>query len=698
MKKYILHHAQGEIETHIDFRGNLNDRQYEVVTEAEGPSLVLAGAGSGKTRTLIYRLAYLLERGVSPRNILLMTFTNKAASEMRSRTEMLLRYQPKGLWSGTFHHVGNRSLRMYAQELGFTPDFGILDQDDSRSLVKACIKKVRGKDKSADFPKASVLQSIISLSTNTDASIPDIIDKRYPYFLRVLEELKSVAALYTSKKKDSGSMDYDDLLSKWKWLLQNVPAVRDRFASQFEYIMVDEYQDTNFLQADIVDILASAHRNVLVVGDDAQSIYSFRGARVENILSFPEKFKDAKVFRLETNYRSTPDILSLANESLSQNRVQFKKELKAVNPPLEAPALVEVKDLYSQASFVAQRAVELMSEDTLAGDIAVLFRAHFHSAELEMELTKRGISYVVRGGIRFFEQAHIKDVLSYLRIVSNPTDEAAWLRALTLCPGIGPGYAEKIYLAFRSSGRDLMPFIRSHDISGIVPQKARTGYKFFLKIMRSITDPDSGDVPGNMIEAVLGEGYETFLLATFDNAKDRIDDIHEVVNFSHSYSALRDFLNDITLRESFKGETSDAPEGGSLILSTIHQAKGLEWDTVMVIGLSEGQFPHSRSMGADAEMEEERRLFYVAVTRARKHLYLLHPVARYDHREGMVFSKRSRFLQELDTSVYELWEVSSSSGTSRSRFGGSSSRHDEEREVQRYAGTGDFEDNFIELE
>ena len=662
MKKYILHQTQGEIETHIDFKGNLNDRQYEVVTKAEGPCLVLAGAGSGKTRTLIYRLAYLLERGVPPRNILLMTFTNKAANEMRSRTEMLLRYQPKGLWSGTFHHVGNRSLRMYAGELGFTSDFGILDQDDSKGLIKACIKKVRGRDKSPDFPKASVLQSIISLSTNTGLSIPDIVDKRFPYFVRVLEEVKSAAALYVAKKKDSGSMDYDDLLSKWKWLLENVPAVRDRFASQFEYIMVDEYQDTNFLQADIVDILGSVHRNVLVVGDDAQSIYSFRGARVENILSFPEKFKDAKVFRLETNYRSTPEILSLANDSLSQNRVQFKKELQAVNPPLESPALVEVKDLYAQASFVVQRAAELISEDSLAGDIAILFRAHFQSAELEMELTKRGIPYVVRGGIRFFEQAHIKDVLAYLRIASNPADEAAWMRVLTLCPGIGPGYAEKIYRVFRSSGRDLMPFIRSHDISGIAPQKARVGYKFFLKIMHSLTDPSLGDVPGNMIETVLKEGYEMHLLANFDNAKDRIDDIHEVVNFSHSYTALRDFLNDITLRESIRLPPSGTPEGGSLILSTIHQAKGLEWDTVMVIGLSEGQFPHPKAMGEDAEMEEERRLFYVAATRARKHLYLIHPVARYDHREGMVFSKRSRFLQELDPSVYELWEVSSSGG------------------------------------
>ncbi len=694
MKKYILHETRGEIETHIDFKGNLNGPQYEVVTGAEGPCLVLAGAGSGKTRTLIYRLAYLLERGVPPHNILLMTFTNKAANEMRSRTEMLLKYQPKGLWSGTFHHIGNRMLRMYAGEIGFTPEFGILDQDDSRDLIKTCIKKVRGKEKASDFPKAAVLQSIISLKANTGISIPDIVDRRFPYFSRVIEEIKTVARLYLEKKTSSGNMDYDDLLTNWKRLLETVPAARERFTSQFKYIMVDEYQDTNTIQADIVDILGSAHRNVLVVGDDAQSIYSFRGARVENILTFPEKFKSARVFRLETNYRSTPDILNLANDSLSRNTAQFKKELKAVNPPLEPPALVEVEDLYSQASFVAQRVLELMSEDALAGDIAVLFRAHYQSAELEMELAKRGIPYVVRGGIRFFEQAHVKDVLSYLRIVSNPADEAAWLRVLTLCPGIGPGYAEKIYRVFRESGRDLMPFVRSHDISAAVPQKAREGYKFFVKIIRTLTDPGFGDSPGNMIEAVLREGYEAYLLTNYDNAKDRIDDIHEVVNFSHGYSELRDFLNDMTLRESFKGETSSVSEGGSLILSTIHQAKGLEWDTVMVIGLSEGQFPHTKSMGDDAEMEEERRLFYVAVTRARKRLYLIHPVARYDHSEGMVFSRRSRFLEELDPGVYELWEVSSSPKKPRVKFkpGG-----DGERDIDRYTLTGDFEDTFIEL-
>lgn len=697
MKRYTLNEPTGGIETHIDFRGNLNDQQYEVVTKADGPCLVLAGAGSGKTRTLIYRLAYLLERGVPPENILLMTFTNKAAREMRERTEMLLRYSPRGLWSGTFHHIGNRSIRMYASSIGYDPNFGILDEHDSRDLVKTCVKKISKGTDDGRFPKASVVRSIISLSVNTGTSLEDLLDERYPYFSELSGEIRRVKDLYEEKKKESGNMDYDDLLIKWKYLLENVPEARERFSRQFRYLMIDEYQDTNFIQADIVNILGEHHGNILVVGDDAQSIYSFRGARVENILKFPDRSPGAKVFRLETNYRSTPDILSLANNSLANNRRQFEKSLKAVNPALETPALVKVKDAHSQARFITQRILELKGEGKELKDIAVLFRAHYQSAELEMELVKKNIPYIVRGGIRFFEQAHIKDVLSYMKILVNPLDEIAWVRALTLCPGIGPGYAGKIYGAFKKSGRDLMPFVRSHDISGAVPLKAREGYKIFQRIMRTITIPGAEDVPGQLIKTILEEGYKDRLIVAFDNAKDRIDDIHELVNFSHEYGDLKEFLNDITLRENFKGETADAGScEDQLVLSTIHQAKGLEWDAVMVIGLCEGQFPHPKAMGEDAEMEEERRLFYVAVTRAKKMLYMIHPGSRYDHSQGTVPSRRSRFLEELDDNVYEIWEVDSPSPFfSRSAYPRYS---DIDRDEERYSGSGDFKDMVVDLD
>ena len=664
MKKYILHEPTGKVETHIDFKGNLNQQQYEVVTGAEGPCLVLAGAGSGKTRTLIYRLAYLLERGVSPKNILLMTFTNKAAREMQDRTEMLLKYRPKGLWSGTFHHVGNRSLRMYAPDMGYKRDFGILDQHDSQDLIKACMKKIGSRAKEERFPKPSVIQSIISFAANTKSSIGDVLEEKYPYFGKFSKEIEDIKELYNTKKKESSNMDYDDLLSKWKLLLETVPSARKRFTEQFQYIMVDEYQDTNFLQADIVDILAEHHKNVLVVGDDAQSIYSFRGARVENILNFPKKFASSRIYKLETNYRSTPEILDLANDSLTNNENQFEKTLRAMNPSLEKPALVEVKDLYSQAAFVAQRVLEMREEGTELKDMAVLFRAHYQSAELQMELVKRGIPYIVRGGIRFFEQAHIKDVLAYMKITVNPLDEIAWMRVLTLCPGIGPGYAEKIYEHFRKSGIPLAEFARA-DISGIVPKRAQAGYGRFRKILEAITSGGAGKVPGEVLSTKLESGYETHMLANYENAKDRVDDIHELINFSHDYGSTNDFLNDITLRESFRGETvaSAQEEDEHLVLSTIHQAKGLEWDTVMVIGLCEGQFPHPKAISEENEMEEERRLFYVASTRARKYLYLIHPITRYDYQMGTVVARRSRFLEELSPSDYEIWEVDSSSAS-----------------------------------
>jgi len=663
MKKYILHEDSGKVETHIDFRGSLNEEQYGVVTGADGPCLVLAGAGSGKTRTLIYRLAYLLEKGVSPRNILLVTFTNKAAREMQERAEMLLKYKPKGLWSGTFHHTGNRILRMFASHVGYKSDFGILDEHDSRDLIKACLKNKGSASGGQRFPKPSVIKSIISFSANTGKSIEKVLYEKYPYFAHFTEEINDIGKLYEKKKRDSNNMDYDDLLLKWKWLLENVDAARERFSGQFMYIMVDEYQDTNFIQCDIIDLLAGHHRNVLVVGDDAQAIYSFRGARVENILTFPERFSDTRIFRLETNYRSTPEILELANDSLENNMNQFKKRLNAVNPSLEKPALVEVKDLYTQASFVAQRILELREEGLDLEDMAVLFRAHYQSAELEMELVKRSIPYVVRGGIRFFEQAHIKDVLSYMKISANPSDEISWMRALTLCPGIGPGYAAKIYARFRKHGEDLNSFL-ARDVSGIIPQKARKGYSGFRKIMESITNGGTMDCPGDMINAILDSGYEMYILSSFDNAKDRIDDIREMVNFSHDYGSLADFLNDITLRENFRGETvlGAEEEDEQLVLSTIHQAKGLEWDVVMVIGLCEGQFPHPKAFDDETELEEERRLFYVAATRARKYLYLIHPATRYDYQKGLVIARRSRFLEELSCDDYETWEVGTGAG------------------------------------
>jgi len=655
--KYLIRKDGKKPLQSVNYERDLNPEQYNVITEAEGPCLVLAGAGSGKTRTLIYRVAYLLERGIPPVNILLVTFTNKAARNMQDRIEMLLKAKPRDFWSGTFHHIGNRSLRLYAKELGFRRDFGILDEEDAIGLIKVCMKSINLKEKDQYFPRPRVIRSIISYSVNSGEDLEDVIQAKYPYFVRYASIIKTIHAEYILKKKQSSNMDYDDLLFNWLWILKNVPAAKERFSRQFHYILVDEYQDTNRLQSQIIKELASFHDNVLVVGDDAQAIYSFRGADVSNILRFPEEYKDAKIYKLETNYRSSPEILTLANNSISHNKHQYPKTLKAVNESYIKPVLVEPKDLYSQAEFVAQRVLELRDEGIPLIDIAVLFRAHYQSAELEMELTKRNIPFIVRGGVRFFEQAHIKDVLAYVKILVNPYDEISWLRVLSMQPGIGTIYAGRIFDEFAKDGK--LSKVIEKKFGRSLPERTKKGLLNFKKIMSAVIKLEKGKKPHEIILGIIENGYERYVMSNFDNAKDRADDLHELVNFAHNYKSIKKLLHDITLRESFKGETINGTgdEREQLILSTIHQAKGLEWKAVFVIGLSEGQFPHAKSMEEMLEMEEERRLFYVAATRTKKELLLSHPVTRFDYKMGMVISRRSLFLDEMDESCYQKWEL-----------------------------------------
>ncbi len=658
MKKYIIKTDNiKSISPRIDFEKDLNPEQYKVVTQFEGPSLVLAGAGSGKTRTLVYRVAYLLSKGIPPQNILLVTFTNKAARTMQDRIEMLLKAKPKNLWSGTFHHIGNRSLRLYAKALSYKSDFGILDEGDAMDLIKVCIKNLNLKIAEQRFPRPKVIRTVISYSINSGKAIEQTLEDFYPYFLQFQEVLKRIKNEYEYKKKISNVMDYDDLLTKWLWLLQNVPDAKERFTQQFRYILVDEYQDTNRLQAGIIRELSEFHRNVLVVGDDAQAIYSFRGADVSNILNFPKDYPDAKIFKLETNYRSIPEILDLANDSISHNMNQFEKHLRTIKESLDKPALIEVRDLYAQAAFIAQRVLELRDEGVPLNDISVLFRAHYQAAEIEMELVKRNIPYVVRGGMRFFEQSHIKDVLSYIKILINPLDELAWIRTLTLSPGIGAGYAGKVFDEFARIGS--LEQILSLKFGNFLPDRAQKGLKYFKKVIKAIISKGLIKKPDELIRKIIETGYEDYVYTHFDNAKDRVNDLHELVNFAHTYKSVRSLLHDITLRESFKGETINrAPSRDEyLVLSTIHQAKGLEWNSVFLVGLCEGQFPHSKSIEEPLQMEEERRLFYVATTRTKNDLYLIHPITRYDYQMGTVISRESLFLQELNPAVYKKWYI-----------------------------------------
>lgn len=664
-KKYVLKSSASPASFTIDYKKELNEAQFQVVSEGEGPCLVLAGAGSGKTRTLIYRLSYLLEKGVAPEEILLVTFTNKAAQEMRNRVELLLKTKSKGLWCGTFHHIGNRILRMYGKHIGLQEDFGILDDEDSRDLVKVCVKAVHTKTSDARFPKPGIVQSILSFSVNSKRSVADIVSQHYPYLGLFISDLEKIKTLYNDKKRKTNNLDYDDLLLRWIELMQQSAEIREKLTRQFRYCMVDEYQDTNRMQHELMRILSSHHNNLLVVGDDAQSIYSFRAADIKNILDFPEHHENAKIFKLETNYRSTKAILDLANFSIKNNANQFPKTLKSVLGGGSSPQFVKVRDTRQEARFIVQRILDFQESGIPLSQIAVLFRAHYQAAELEMELAKRGISYVIRGGVRFFEQAHVKDVLAYLKIVLNPLDEISWVRALTLQPGIGAGYAEKIFdLAEKEQGN--LSKTVSEDFGQSLPPRVREGLSGFKRTLRALIKEELREHPDQLIEEVLDKGYNKHVLMSFENAQERLEDLRELVNFAHTYKRLKDFLADVTLREGFKGETilelgEEKDPNEELILSTIHQAKGLEWHAVFVIRLSEGQFPHLKSMESESALEEERRLFYVAATRAKQELTFVHPMTRYDYNEGMVISRPSIFLTELPHHAYDDVEVEESS-------------------------------------
>jgi DNA helicase II / ATP-dependent DNA helicase PcrA len=662
-KKYILKTQAAKKKTRISYDKELNSEQLKVVTEGDGRCLVLAGAGSGKTRTLIYRVAYLLEQGVPPNEILLVTFTNKAAREMKSRVEALLKYEPRGLWCGTFHHTGNRSIRMHAEELGLSPQFGILDQEDSRDLVKTCIQGLDLKAKERRFPSPSVVSAVISYARNACIPIEETLEKRYPYFLHHTKDIERVRALYDKRKRSSQNLDYDDLLGLWVELLERHPHARQKLVQQFRYVLVDEYQDTNRLQYQIIDHLSSHHQNLLVVGDDAQSIYSFRAAEIQNILDFPRHFPGTQIFKLETNYRSTPQILDLANESIRYNEKQFPKKLKSVRGNGPKPIRVDVKNTRQQSAFIAQRVLELRDEGVGLKNMAVLFRARFHSAELELELVKRNIPYVVRGGVRFFEQAHIKDVLAYLRILTNPQDELAWMRALNLQIGIGHQTARQIWQRFSESKKGVE--ILSEDaFSDKVPARGRTGFHQFKEVMKKISKPELAEHPDTLVEEIIHSGYDKYVLETFENANDRLDDLKELTNFAHSYKSLENFLTDLSLREGFRGETllPGEAEDEYLVLSTIHQAKGLEWEAIFVIGLGEGHFPHPKALENEEALEEERRLFYVAITRAKEELTLVHAQTRFDYEWGEVIVRASLFLEELSHQTYDKWDIQEQQG------------------------------------
>lgn len=647
-----------------NYKKTLNNEQLRVVEEPGGPMLVIAGAGSGKTRTLTCRVAHLVESGVPPERILLATFTNKAARSMLSQVEALIGFNINGLWGGTFHHLAHRTLRVHANRLGFSSSFTISDSEDARQLINSCIKELGIEGKKGKFPKGDVIGGMISLGVNTETSLDEIVFNRYPFFENLLDDIIAVAAHYKTRKKNLNVMDFDDLLFFWRELLLNFPEVLDYYAERFLHVLVDEYQDTNRLQAQIVNLLASRHRNLMVVGDDAQSIYSFRGANYENIMNFPDLYPDCRIFKLETNYRSTPEILNLANLSIGNNENQYQKILRSVRGKGVRPVLVPTRNVLQQADFVSQRVLEIHRSGVPLGEIAVLYRAHFHSMELQMELTRRGIPFEIRSGIRFFEQAHIKDVTAYLRIMVNPKDEMAWKRVLGLYEKVGPATADKLW-RYIDSNEEPLQYVLSDGFKKAVPRSALTGIDRFLQTFRAAFMAKDAS-PSLMIEAVIRNGYFDLLRETRTDASSREDDLLQFMNFASRFTELEGFLSELALLASVN---EDDPQEDSLrtekvVLSSIHQAKGLEWKAVLMIWCSEGMMPLARALNDPGGEEEERRLFYVATTRAMDQLYLCYPVTDYARGMGNTIVRPSRFIMELASGShrskdmpYERWQV-----------------------------------------
>lgn len=605
----------------INFEQELNKEQLDVVQNGDGPCLVLAGAGSGKTRTITYRVAYLLEKGASPENILLVTFTNKAANEMIERVQKITGLESRLPWSGTFHHIGNKILRKYAAHLGYKNNFTVLDADDAQALLKLVVKEFKTGEK---FPSAKIIGNIISYARNADQAVGEVIDKKYPGYWPLSDTFADIASRYALKKKEANAMDFDDLLVNLSALL-NLPAVQHFFATQFQYILVDEYQDTNKIQAAIIDKLAAIHKNILVVGDDAQSIYSFRAADIRNILNFEEKYPDAKIFRLETNYRSSEEILNLANNIISNNSKQYAKKLRALKSGLPKPALHPQIDQESEANFIVKKIVEALDMGINPNQIAILFRATHHSQALEIALARGGILYDYRGGLRFFERAHVKDILSYLRIFNNLADTAAWMRILQHEEGIGPAAAQKII----SQVQKLENIDQLKNIGDNLTGKAWTGwnnfFKIFEKLLQRSAEPDNNT--GELISALLDSSYIDYLDAEFLDSDDRKKDLKQLAEISKKQKDLSDFLAEASLQESFAHPTDQQKlKEGRIVLSTIHQAKGLEWKNVFIINLVNEGFPNARALREENGLEEERRLFYVAVTRAKENLYLTFPM------------------------------------------------------------------------
>ena len=625
----------------------LNISQYAAVTTTDGPVLVIAGAGSGKTRTLVYRVAYLMDHGVAPENILLLTFTRKAAQEMLWRAGRLLNDSCNRVVGGTFHGIANMLLRRYGSHLGFDSSFTIIDRADAEGIVNLLKSSLGVGGRGKQFPSKRIIINMISGAVNKSMPLEDLVYDQYNHLSEHLEEILSLQSHYLNFKQDHGLMDYDDLLTNWKRLLAEVPEARTTISSRFSHIMVDEYQDTNLVQADIIRLAAYTHDNVMAVGDDSQSIYSFRGADFFNIMRFPKIFPGTRIIKLEENYRSTQPILTLTNDIIRNATDKYTKTLFTRIEGDLKPRLFAAADERQEARFVAGKIRQLHEDGVPLDEIAVLFRSGFHSFKLEMELAAGGMDFEKRGGLKLTESAHIKDVLSFLRILVNPKDNMSWNRILLQLEKIGPKTAQKITTAIALAAD---------------PFAALAGYPAGAAWKKSLTELASlfvklldNDSPAVLFDIVM-QYYEPLFQEIYaDDYPKRKKDLDQLKGIIATYESLQTFIDDTALDPPDTDARLDSGDRRKLVLSTIHSAKGLEWEVVFVIGLAEGRFPHP-SAEPGGQWEEERRLLYVAATRAKKRLYLCYPQDlmlpdRTFQRVGM-----SPFLRELRPGIYDRLE------------------------------------------
>jgi DNA helicase II / ATP-dependent DNA helicase PcrA len=602
-----------------------------------------------------------------------------------NRVANLLPVDASGLWGGTFHSIGNRILRRHGTALGYSSGFTIMDREDQKDLINTVVASAGIDPKEIRFPKGDVLAEIFSFVVNTEMPLEALLAEKFPYFLPLLDKIQDVRERYEKKKKATNSVDFDDLLQKTLLMFQQHERIAEIYRRQFQFILVDEYQDTNKIQADLVDLLARDHRNLMVVGDDAQSIYSWRGANFQNILEFPKRYPDAQVFKIEMNYRSVPEVLEVANAAIAANVRQFRKHLSATRESKTLkPALVALNDSSEQAQFVAQRILELRDESIDLNDVAVLYRAHYHALELQLELSRRGIPYQITSGIRFFEQAHIKDVASFIRFIANPRDEVAFNRMVKLLPGIGNRTAQNLWRTWESGlavagigdpGRQ-----QESDGSGVndpgyrpatrcsfgerllamnVPAKSKKMWTQLAHTLDEIAPSGAPNPPSEMITSVVEAIYDDYAKVNFANYQLRREDLEQLAAFARQFKDVHEFLSQLALISNVDAEAApgQANEKEAVNLSSVHQAKGLEFHTVFVIWLTDGMFPSSRSLDTRDALEEERRLFYVAITRARDELYLTYPHMRLSGGYGDVFQRPSRFLQEIPNGLVEDWQV-----------------------------------------